>query len=680
MTPSQPLKNRGEAIPRISAVWQRGEAGVPTEAMAKDGGKVVTFVEDFATQPERRNTVCTSHSVFRRAAGIVLLALIASACIGVPSADAGCTLREERAEFHRAVRDTLVCAGRRLRSSRATDCQAATPPACGADQFSQVIELLGGIPDRPSTAVNQAMCQVAAYRGARRFLVRRMKERERGLRRQRRSRASMVRLRRRCSLPLRESEGQTLPRFGGRCAGLQTLPLGFLSGDRVEQCLRPALEEIVTDLLDLPPVQPNVVLIVSDDQFPEGIDLMPNLSDLATRGVNFTNAFATTTICGPARAGILTGQHATTNGVLNNGWFADPDTFLWAATGFDDSSTLATWYQAAGYRTALVGKYLNGYRQISPEIPRGWDEWRVLVSDTNNFFDYKMNENGVIRFYGDAPADYSTDVISNAAIGFATESADVPFFLMVTPFAPHGPSEPAPRHLGRFDALPLWRPPSWGEDIQDKPGWIRFFAKSDQTLLDTDEITTRARESLLAVDDSIKAISTTLEDLGLTDNTIFVFTTDQGYLRGEHRWIGKQVPYEEAIRIPLTIRYPLQLPAGEVREQMALNIDIAPTLLTLTGVQATHEMDGRSLVGPLAPGEQWRTDFVVQHFIGGFTVPPWDSLRGERYKYVRHEKARDTELYDLVSDPYELDNIALLPENAELLATLSARLDELLAR
>ncbi len=610
----------------------------------------------------------------------VFVVLTASIGIGARSADAGCTLPEEKAAFHRAVRDTLVCAGRRLRSSHATACQSATPPTCSADHFARVVELLGGMPDSPSTAVDQARCQVAAYRGARRFLVRRMKERESGLRRQRRSRTSMRRLQRRCSLRVHESDGRTLPRFGGRCAALSAGRLGFLAGDRVEQCLRPALEEIVNDLLDLPPLRPNVVLMVSDDQFPEGIDLMPNLSDLATRGVNFTNAFTTTPICGPARAGILTGQHATTTGVLNNGWFADPDTFVWSAAGLDDSSTLATWFQAAGYRTALLGKYLNGYHSLSPEIPPGWDEWRVLVSDTNNFFDYTTNENGVIQSYGDAPAEYSTDVISNAAIDFTADSADIPFFLMVTPFAPHGPSQPAPRHLGLFNSLPLWRPPSWGEDVRDKPGWIRFFGKSDQGLLDTDEITTRARESLLAVDDSIRAISTTLEDLGLADNTIFVFTTDHGYLRGEHRWVGKQVAYEEAIRIPLTMRYPLQLPAGEVREQMALNIDIAPTLTDLTGVQATHQMDGRSLIGPLAPGDEWRTDFVVQHFVGGFTVPPWDSLRGERYKYVRHEKVVDTELYDLIVDPYELDNIADLPENAEILATLSARLDELLAR
>ena len=113
--------------------------------------------------------------------------------------------------------------------------------------------------------------------------------------------------------------------------------------------------------------------------------------------------------------------------------------------------------------------------------------------------------------------------------------------------------------------MPLWRPASWNEDISDKPGWIRFFAASLERLFTNDERITRERESLLAVDDAVNDLATLLEELGLTDNTIFVFTTDHGFLRGEHRVIGKQVPYEESIRIPLIIRYPLELPAGETR-------------------------------------------------------------------------------------------------------------------
>lgn len=595
---------------------------------------------------------------------LVIVVVAAAAYATQPhAAAASCTVEAEQTAFKRAVFDTLRCASRRLRGSA---CVPPAAPACGAAEVARVLDLVGGMPSSAVPTSDPMRCQAEAYRGAARFLVRRIDERVRGVRRQRRSYSS-IRIDQRCTVPITASPEGPLPRLGADCAALTAAPAGELDGVAARRCLRPALERIVADVLDLPPVAPNVVLVVTDDQHPEGINLMPDVAALAERGARFANAFTTTPLCAPSRAGILSGQHAPRHGVTGN-----------SALGFDDESTLATWFQAAGYRTALLGKYLNGYNFLSPEIPPGWDEWRAFVNDGNNFFTYALNENGVVRDYGSAAADYSTDVLAGHAVRFLEGNAERPFFLFLAPFAPHAPSTPAPRHDGSLAWLPQWRPPGWFEDLTDKPQWFRFVAVNKmETMLANDAKVLDQRESLLSVDEAMRAVVAQLERLGLSDNTIVVFTADHGLLWGEHRWFGKQLPYEESIRIPLSITYPLRIAAGSVVQGAALNIDIAPTLTTLTGVAAGHDVDGRTLTDLLAGAPDWRTDFLVQHFTGGFLVPPWDMVRTGQHKFVRHPTAID-ELYDLAADPHELDNGALLPANAALVASLEARLDELL--
>jgi arylsulfatase A-like enzyme len=609
---------------------------------------------------------------------VAIVVALAAAFLCPNPAAAGCTTTAEQRDFSSALRSVLVCAAQSLRRDGDRDCTAIAPPACGAAELAQVVDLLGGLPSAAVGRSPQLRCQIAAYRAAMEFVTRRVKERRFGHRRQWRSR-NAVRLANQCTLFLTEVADGPLPRFGGRCAALVDPPDGFLFGTRASACLRPALEETVSSLLELPPVAPNVVLVITDDQRADSLHVMPNVQALAQQGVSFANAFTTTPICAPARAGLLTGLQAPAHGVHAN---LIPDGMGGATDGaitFHDSSTLATWFQAAGYRTGHFGKYLNGYSYLSPAIPPGWDDWRVFVSDTNNFFDYDVNENGVVRSYGSAPEDYSTDVIAGFAQEFVQANADVPFLMVLTPYAPHGPSTPAPRHAGSLAFLPLWRPPAWGENIADKPNWFNFFAvNSDSALIAHDAQIQRQRESLRAVDEAVAALSAQLEALGLTDNTIFVFVSDHGLHWGEHRWIGKQTPYEESIRIPLVIRYPLRVDANDVRPQFALNLDLAPTLAELADVEPGHAMDGRSLLDALDDAADWRRDFAVEHFIGGFTVPPWKLLRTERYKYVRHNNGTD-ELYDLAEDPYEMDNVAGAAENAILVAELSTRLDEVLA-
>lgn len=590
---------------------------------------------------------------------IVLGALFAT---GPSPAEAICSDAAGRISFQRALRDTMVCAARRLRAVDGDTCEPATPP-CAAAEFERVVELVGGLPDRPSPSPEDRRCRMAAFRGARRFVARRLAERQSGVRAQERSYRT-VRLDRRCT-----TNG---PPLGGRCGGAAENP------DAARRCLRAALEGIVANVLGVPDLRPNVVLIVSDDQPQAELALLPRVQGLASQGVRFTNAFTSTPICAPARAGILTGQHATRHGVLSNGWIDDEGTANFGAVLLQSSSTLGDWFQAAGYRTASIGKYLNGYAELSPTIPSGWDEWTAFVDDTGNFFDYRLNENGTVRSYGAAPEGYSTDVLAEAAIRFVEDSYDRPFFLVFAPFAPHEPSLPAPRHRDALADLPPWRPPNWGGNIEDKPDWFRFFATPESSLPDFDPAFQQARESLLAVDDAISDLDARLERLGLTDNTIVLYTTDHGFVRGEHRWVGKQVPYEESISVPMILRYPLVLDAGTRHEELVLNLDIAPTLLELAGIESETAMDGRSLVDLVEGDGAWRDDILVQHFVGGFTVPPWDMVRTERYKLVRHPGDRD-ELYDLVADPYELVNLAEVEGTQALVSSLSDRLDRLLA-
>lgn len=427
--------------------------------------------------------------------------------------------------------------------------------------------------------------------------------------------------------------------------------------------------------------RPNVLLIVTDDQHPAAIRTMPVvLADLAGRGVSFENAFASTPICAPSRASILTGQYPVSHGVRVNGKRLPDGTIGSGALDFEDSSTLATWLQGAGYKTALIGKYLNQYPLMTPYEPPGWNEWRVFAEDIDLFFDYDLNENGTHVHYGNRDEDYSTDVLARHAIDFIQRHANDRWFLMLAPAAPHDPSEPAPRHRGALEDLPPWRPPSWNEDtVKGKPSWLAAVTRNvtEEGLSARTRKRTHQLESLLAVDDAIKALLDTLDELGIADDTMIILTADHGLSWGEHRWFGKQMPYEESIRVPLVIRYPARWPEARRLEQLVLNVDIAPTIAELAGATPTLPVEGHSLVGPIDGSESvWRSAVLLRHFKHGFLVPPWSSVRTARYKYIRVGKME--ELYDLEKDPYELHNLAGEADLASLRADLARQMDEML--
>lgn len=426
---------------------------------------------------------------------------------------------------------------------------------------------------------------------------------------------------------------------------------------------------------------PNLVLIVTDDQRWDSLDEMPELLDrIVERGTRFANAFATTPLCAPSRASILTGRLASDLGVLGLG---GPDGGVLA---FHDkggvASTLPVWLQRRGYATGLFGKYINEYARISPAIPPGWDAWVAFVEGARLYYDYTLNENGVHVGYGADASEYSTDVLREHALDFIRDHADRPFFLYLAPFAPHVETVPADRHAGRFAGTPWPRPPGYREaDLSDKPMVLEQLREL-QLLLDgpdpeqaTDARVAAHREAMLAVDDAVAAIDDLLARLGLLDDTVIVFTSDNGVAWGEH-WIpGKDFPYEETLRIPLVMREGRGSEAPRTDERLVLNVDLAPTLAGMAGARVPAPVAGRDL----RDDRGWRLDFASEYF-GLFVVPAWTALREELWKYVVYETG-EQELYDLALDPFELDNLLAGtpgPDAEQRAAAMAERLDELL--
>ncbi len=408
--------------------------------------------------------------------------------------------------------------------------------------------------------------------------------------------------------------------------------------------------------------RPNIVLIVLDDLDVRSVQVMTRtLRLLGTPGITFENMFVTTPVCCPSRASILTGRYAHNHGILVN-WSPLGGFAKFVATG-GEALTVAARLRAVGYRTALFGKYLNGYPDGRPSyVPFGWDEWYALINEYD-YCRYQLNENGRVKQAGGCPADYQTDVLAAKATGFIKKAAQgsQPFFMYVTPVAPHWPATPAERHLQEFLDAPLAQPPSFDEaDTSDKPAWLRRFAQFGSSGLAQLEAFQRKRlQSLLAVDEAIERLVRALEEGGKLEQTVILFTSDNGLHLGEHR-IGNQklTPYEESIRVPLIVRGPGVTPG--VRGHMVLNIDLAPTIAELAGARA-RAGDGRSLVPLLAsnppPQEGWRQDFLVENWEGGqIQVPPYQALRTRDYLFVEYQTG-GRELYDLRADPFQLESL-----------------------
>ena len=424
------------------------------------------------------------------------------------------------------------------------------------------------------------------------------------------------------------------------------------------------------------PAQPNIVFILADDMRKDDRKYMPNTTALLqSTGITFQNAFVSNALCCPSRATIMRGQYSHNTGVWSN---SSTDSSSTTAGGWlvyqqngNEADNVATRLQAAGYRTGLFGKYLNGYDNTTYRPP-GWDRWfGAFTSGNLHYFDYDVNDQGTIRHYGASASDYSTDVISKQADAFISNSAlqGTPFFAYVAPLAPHDPSTPAPRDAHLYDGVQGPRLPSFNEvDVSDKPSWIRQLSKlSSSQISSINKRHEKRVESLQAVDDLVEGVVNTLSNANALDNTYIFFTSDNGFHHGEHR-IAKQKwrPYEEDIHIPILVRGP-GVAAGSTTYKLTLNTDYLPTFTNLACSSSpcdtqnwSYVPDGRSLL-PVLDGSvtRWRSTILAE--AAANYSPAYEGVRTistggiPKRKYVEYSSGVK-ELYNLDTDPYELAN------------------------
>jgi N-acetylglucosamine-6-sulfatase len=426
--------------------------------------------------------------------------------------------------------------------------------------------------------------------------------------------------------------------------------------------------------------KPNVVVIMTDDQTAAQMRALPRTRRLIGRpGVDFKDFYVTDPLCCPSRATFLTGEYAHNTGVIS-------DEGANALPALRESDTLGPWLQDAGYRTAFVGKYLNGYGLDDPEqVPPGWTEWHALTDPTTqSYYDYEVNDNGAIHHYGAEPDDYKTRVLGHLAVDSIHHAAraDRPLFLYVGFNAPHAPSTPAPRDAGSYAGAAPPDTPAFDEaDVSDKPSFIRNQPRlGAAALARIRSRNERALESLTEVDRQVEKIVTALRDKQELGNTYLLFTTDNGYLDGEHRIeFGRLLAYDPSSRVPLLIRGP-GIPNHANSEALVGNIDLAPTIAEVAGAKPSAEVDGRSLI-PYATSPERSDDrgLLIESLVRDRATAygfPYEAIRSHRYLFVSYSTGQE-ELYDLRRDPYELENVAADPAYAATKRALASRLDHL---
>ncbi len=413
--------------------------------------------------------------------------------------------------------------------------------------------------------------------------------------------------------------------------------------------------------------RPNIVFFMTDDQNLEQMVALPSVRELiADRGVSFDNAINPLPLCCPARASLLTGTYPHNHGVVSNraesgGGF----------DGLDQTNTLARWLDDAGYRTGHVGKYMNGYSQKST-IPTGWDEWWAASGNPFLMYDYTLNHNGVEESFGYEPEDYKTDVLTGLALDFVEDAAPrpEPFYLQLWYTAPHSEQgtdstgrkfndapRPAPRHENLEVADEFPSDPSFDEeDVSDKPAWVQALPPIPPGREEAIARNVRGKlASLAAVDEGIRQVIEAVEATGEQDETVLVFTSDNGYLHGEHRFpSGKEAVYEPAIRAPFYVAGPGFEAETAVPGPITFT-DLAPTLAGLAGATLGLTSDGRTLHETMADPEADRAILVLS----GIDIPAerqFTAVRTMGWLYATYPETGDVELYDLRDDPHELES------------------------
>lgn len=467
------------------------------------------------------------------------------------------------------------------------------------------------------------------------------------------------------------------------------------------------------------PRQPNILFILTDDLAAGDLAVMPNVRSLLTdQGVSFSNYFVSVSLCCPSRVSMMRGQYAHNTGVHSN--TGTEGGFVVARRLGVEQSSIATWLQAAGYRTALIGKYLNFYPQgAGPTyLPPGWDEWLSPVrGGPASELAYAFNENGRLVGHGDSPDEHITDFYVQETAEFFTSAADAhqPFFAWLAVDAPHVEASPAPQDEDAFAGVGAPHTPSYNQaDVSDMPAWVSGLPPlSAEARADDDRRYRRRLQTLRGLDRELSTLVDTLDENGQLDDTYLVFTSDNGFHLGQHRLSGgKQTAYEEDIHVPLIVRGP-GLPQGVTSDALVGNIDLASTFADLAGVDVPGFVDGRPFTAqlrePSAPTA--RRAFLIEHWpvqsvnpataqtgtatvetfstsaapevtasegqrplqsIGESPEPPeFHGLRTRRFTYVEYVTG-EVELYDDLADPDQLHNLAATASPA-LLGRLADR-------
>lgn len=440
--------------------------------------------------------------------------------------------------------------------------------------------------------------------------------------------------------------------------------------------------------------RPNIIVVLVDDmrwdeygEAGHNYIKTPNIDRIAKEGVSFKNAFSTTPLCSPSRASFLTGQYAHTNGIVDNQAHNELSHQL---------NTFPKQLHENGYATAFVGKWHMG----NDDTPRpGFDYWASLRGQ-GEAIDPGLNINGKQQTI----QGYVTDILIDQSLQFINQKREQPFLLYLAHKALHpnvvqrddgstsniaqGGFVAADRHKGMYDSVLFNRRPNYNIPPLNKPALSRKIDGLPPLSAETStkEKTIRERsEMLMAVDEGLGAILKALENKGELDNTIIIFTSDHGYWYGEHCLDEeRRLAYEEAIRIPMLVRYPSLIKAGSTNEQMVLSIDLAPTLLDIAGVTAGNPIQGKSWV-PIfnETVNDWRKSFLVEYY-SDIVFPRmlnmgYKAVRNQQYKYIHYVDLEGmNELYDIISDPYELHNLIDDPEMATVLGEMKQELNRLL--
>ena len=463
------------------------------------------------------------------------------------------------------------------------------------------------------------------------------------------------------------------------------------------------------------PGRPNIIFIMTDDHaahaigaYGSKVNTTPHLDRLAREGALLTRVFATNSLCTPSRAAILTGQYSDLNGVTR-------------FNRFDSSRmTVARLLQQGGYYTGMIGKWHLG------SDPVGFDRWEILPGQGVYRDPVFYTATGEKTYTG----RYTTDVITDLALEFVERRPrDKPFFLMMHHKAPHRPWEPSDEHAAHFAAQRIPEPvtfwdaydtrtdalhenlqrvaadltnrdlkltPPPGLSAEELAKWRVI--KPDSVSIDRDGTrVTLTGEALVrwkyqrymqdylatvqSVDDSVGKVVALLDKVGLTRNTIVVYTSDQGFFLGDHGLFDKRFMYEESIRMPFLVRWPAGIKPGTKSEVLALNIDFAPTFIEAAGLPASSEMQGRSLLPALRgrPPADWRTSMYYRYYHdpGDHNTRAHYGVRTRTHKLIYFWTKDQWELFDLVNDPYELHNLYGQLGQDDLTATLKAELSRL---